>query len=116
VPCRPQLCNHPRLLLAADADGGAGAGASGASGAAAAAAEALQAALGAGNGGGGDGGGGAELTAVEASGKLACLSALLGSVLAGGARAVVVSTSTATLDLVDFMLCQPNGWVGGGGW
>jgi hypothetical protein len=116
-----QLCNHPRLLLSADSDVAGAATASGQSGAAAAGAAALQAALGAGGrlaGGGAAEGAGRvalELPGVEASGKLACLAALLGSVLGSGARAVVVSTSTATLDLVDAMLCQPNGWVRVGG-
>lgn len=46
---------------------------------------------------------------VEASGKLCCLEAVLLQVLRGGCRAVVVSTSTATLDLIEAMLCQPHG-------
>lgn len=136
-----QICNHPHLLLAPGDDGPAPdtAFSSGAAAAAAGALrEALAkapggggaAAAAAGGGGGGGasaaaGGGGAPAAAgggggspvkavldvIGASGKMAALEALLSRVLADGARAVVVSTSTATLDLIDTLLCQPRGCV-----
>ncbi|KIZ01995.1 DNA repair and recombination protein RAD54B [Monoraphidium neglectum] len=115
-----KLCNHPRLLLA-PAGGGNASGAS--SGTAAAATAALQQALGAAEAPAQPMGQQqqqpaaeaaapqqhAALDAVGASGKLRCLEALLARVLGAGCRAVVVSTSTATLDMVDAMLCRPQG-------
>lgn len=44
------------------------------------------------------------------AGKLYCLKVLLDAVIQGGNRAVIVSTSTSTLDLIDNMLCQAHGY------
>ena len=108
-----KVCNHPRLLLAGGADDGGGGGAPvQGSGAAAAAAAALRDALaraaGANGAGAGDGAAASDPYA-RASGKLEVLRALLGAVISSGGRAVVVSTSTAALDLVDAELCRPSG-------
>jgi hypothetical protein len=37
------------------------------------------------------------------------LSALLSGIISEGSKVVVVSTSTSALDLVDDLLCAPNG-------
>ncbi|MEW5302035.1 MAG: hypothetical protein WDW36_004847 [Sanguina aurantia] len=47
---------------------------------------------------------------IGSSGKLAVLEVLLRSILGDGQRCVVVSTSTAMLDLVDRLLCGPRKW------
>lgn len=51
--------------------------------------------------------------ALSPAGKLATLAALLQSALAAGSRVVVVSTSTAALDVVDRLLCAPRGCAHG---
>ena len=67
---------------------------------AAAAGDAVALALGLGN----------AVKSVEAGGKLACLKALLQCIVAEGReRVVVVSSSTAALDLVAGLLCAPMG-------
>lgn len=43
-----------------------------------------------------------------APGKLQTLSALLSGIIAEGSKVVVVSTSTAALDLIDDLLCAPH--------
>ncbi|WIA33078.1 hypothetical protein OEZ86_006234 [Tetradesmus obliquus] len=49
--------------------------------------------------------------AVELSGKLQALAAVLdGAIHAEGSKVVVVSTSTSALDLIDNLLCGPRGW------
>ncbi|KAG1662668.1 hypothetical protein FOA52_014594, partial [Chlamydomonas sp. UWO 241] len=47
---------------------------------------------------------------VESSGKLAVLSRLLAFITGKGQRCVVVSTSTAVLDLIDEAICQEQGY------
>jgi hypothetical protein len=42
-------------------------------------------------------------------GKLGVLSSLVGCIMGAGERLVLVSTSTAALDLVDALLCGPAG-------
>jgi SNF2 family DNA or RNA helicase len=51
---------------------------------------------------------GLPLSAVELSGKLVVLCALLQGIIGSGCKVVVVSTSTAALDLVDELLCRPQ--------
>ena len=44
------------------------------------------------------------------AGKLDCLSHLLASIVAAKQRCVLVSTSTAALDLIDEVICQAAGY------
>eukprot|EP00798_Chlamydomonas_sp_ICE-L_P002367 gene2367-8676_t len=52
-----------------------------------------------------------DLHPIHSSGKLACLHALLQAIVKSGERCVVVSQSTAALDLIQQVACHQNGWV-----
>jgi hypothetical protein len=49
------------------------------------------------------------LAAAVGAGKMALLAALASAIMAAQGRLVVVSTSTATLDLIDTLVCQRQG-------
>eukprot|EP00775_Hariotina_reticulata_P011378 gene11378-11527_t len=49
--------------------------------------------------------------AIELSGKLLALSALLEAVMDERSRMVIVSTSTTALDLINDVLCRSRGWL-----
>ena len=49
-------------------------------------------------------------TPLMCAGKLNCLSHLLASIVAAKQRCVLVSTSTAALDLIDEVICQAAGY------